>query len=118
LRDFLSGAYNTMAEEKMTLEKLAEMVARGFETVGEEIAGLKDDVAGVKEDIVDIKDDVAALKVDLATLRTDDIDPMKKDITAIKEDVQKIRTTFAPRIEYDDRLRVIEQKLGIPTPQV
>ena len=50
-------------------------------------------------------------------LRTDDIDPMKKDIRAIKDDVAKIRNTFAPRLEYDDRLRVIEHKLGIPTPK-
>ena len=104
------------------------------------IAGVHEDISGIKGDIADIrvtmatkddlknfatKDDLSSFKtevVDLishefATLRTEDIDPMKRDIAALKQDVQQIRTAFAPRIEYDDRVRVIEQKLGIPSPQ-
>jgi hypothetical protein len=42
---------------------------------------------------------------------------MKRDIATLKQDVEKIRNTFAPRLEYDDRPRVVEQKLGIPSPQ-
>ncbi len=91
------------------------------------IAGVHEDIADIKGDITDIKatmatkDDLDSFKTEVvefisgefAALRTEDIDPMKRDIAALKQDVQQIRTAFAPRIEYDDRLRVVEQKLGI-----
>jgi ribosomal protein L29 len=83
-----------MNEEKMTLEKLAEMVARGFETASTEISELRAEmnveIAGLR---TEMHTEIAGLRTEMhaefATLRTDDIDPMKKDIAAIKEDVSK-----------------------------
>ncbi len=91
-------------EKETDTDKILQAIANLAETV--------DEVQGAMAHMV-TKDELHAA---FAALRTEDIDPMKKDIAAIKEDVQKIRTTFAPRIEYDDRLTAIEQKIGIPSP--
>jgi len=36
---------------------------------------------------------------EFAAFRTQDIEPMKRDIATLKQDVQKIRSTFAPRLD-------------------
>ena len=42
---------------------------------------------------------------------------MAGDIVIIKEDVKKLNNTKVSYTEFNDRLRPIEQKLGIPSPQ-
>jgi archaellum component FlaC len=95
------------------------------------IAGIHDEVGDIREAIADLKatmatkDDLASLKTEVAELiagefaelRSKDIEPMKRSIATLNHDVQKIHAVFAPRLEFDDRLHVIEQKLGIPSPQ-
>lgn len=69
-----------------------------------------------KDDLTTTTAEMVSLIVgEFAKLRMEDIDPMKRDIRTTKNDVQKIRNTFAPRLEYNDRLQVIEQKLSIPS---
>ena len=68
----------------------------------------KDNLAGLRTELVEF---VAG---EFATFRAEDIEPMKRDIARLKQDVEKIRNAFAPRLEHDDRLRVVEQKLGSP----
>jgi len=41
---------------------------------------------------------------------------MKRDIATLKQKAEKASDLFAPRLEYDDRIHVIEQKLGTPSP--
>jgi hypothetical protein len=53
---------------------------------------------------------------EFAAFRTEAIEPMKRDIASLKQNAEKVWNVFAPRLEYDDRLRVFEQKLGIPSP--
>jgi hypothetical protein len=75
----------------------------------------KDDLAALEERLkTELVEFVAG---EFAELRTQDIEPMKRNIATLKQDVEKIRNTFAPRLEFDDRLRIVEQKLGIPSPQ-
>jgi hypothetical protein len=71
----------------------------------------KDDLGALKAEIVEFVAD------EFAGLRAEDIEPMKRDIAGLKQTSDKVWNVFAPRLEYDDRLRVIEQKLGIPSPQ-
>jgi hypothetical protein len=111
-----------MPKDDVTLAQVLEAVNNGFSAMEQKMA-TKDDLKNSAT-----KDDLTALETRLkteivefvagefATLRTEDIEPMKRDISSLKKDVEKIRDTFAPRLEYDDRLRVIEQKLGIPSP--
>jgi hypothetical protein len=83
-------------------------------------------LAGVHEKVDAIQDDLKTrpTKVEVASLisgkfaklRTEDIEPIKRDIAALKRNAEKVSDVFAPRLEYDDRLRVIEQKLGILSP--
>jgi hypothetical protein len=54
---------------------------------------------------------------EFAALRAEDIEPMKRDIANLNRHAGKVWDVFAPRLEYDDRLRVSEQKLGIASPQ-
>jgi hypothetical protein len=84
------------------------------------IAGVHARVDTVAEEVVDIKatmatkDEVArVISGEFAKLRTEDIEPMKRDIASLKQNAEKVWNVFAPRLEYDARLRVIEQKLGI-----
>lgn len=99
-----------MEEKEPTLSEVLQAVKDGSTAIEAKMA-TKDDLAALKTELVEF---VAG---EFAELRTQDIEPMKRDIAGLKQDVEKIRNTFAPRLEYDDRLRLIEQKLGIPSPQ-
>jgi hypothetical protein len=59
---------------------------------------------------------VELISGEFAKLRTEDIEPMKRDIANLKQASDKVWNVLAPRLEYDDRLRIIEQKLGIRSP--
>ena len=86
------------------------------DTVVEEISDIKATMA-TKDDLAEFKGEVVDLiSGEFARLRTEDIEPMKRDIASLKKASDKVWNVFAPRLEYDDRLRVIEQKLGIPSP--
>jgi hypothetical protein len=67
------------------------------------------------------RDDLTAvvelISGEFAKLRTEDIEPMKRDIAGLKQNADKVWNVFAPRLEYDERIRVIEKKLGIPSPK-
>jgi len=99
-----------MEEKEPKLSEVLRAVKDGFTAIEAKMA-TKDDLAALKTELVEF---VAG---EFAELRTEDIEPMTRDIAGLKQDVEKIRNTFAPRLEYDDRLRVVEQKLGIPSPQ-
>ena len=61
-------------DTEITLETLVQMVARGFESVHEELGEIKTDVAVLKEDVAVLKDDVSELKEDVAVLKEDVIE--------------------------------------------
>jgi hypothetical protein len=95
-----------------------QAVKDGFAAIEAKMA-TKNDLKNfaTKHDLTALKTETAGLiQGEFATFRTELIDPMQRDLQAIKTDVRKIRDTFAPRLEFDDRLRLIEQKLGIPSP--
>jgi chromosome segregation ATPase len=54
---------------KMTLEKLAIMVARGFEEIHEKIDALSRELDIVKQDVTVLKQDVAILKQDMHEIK-------------------------------------------------
>jgi hypothetical protein len=97
------------------LRAIAGVHAR-VDTVVEEIGDIKATMA-TKDDLVALKTEMVEFVAgEFATLRTEDIEPMKRDIANLRQNAEKVWNVFAPRLEYDDRLRVIEQKLGIPSP--
>jgi hypothetical protein len=97
------------------LRAIAGVHAR-VDTVVEEIADIKATMA-TKDDLAHFNGEVVELiSGKFAELCTEDIEPMKRDIGNLKQKAEKVSDVFAPRLEYDDRLRVIEQKLGIPSP--
>jgi hypothetical protein len=105
---------NTMPKDDVTLAQVLEAVNNGFSAIETKMA-TKDDLAALEERLkTELVEFVAG---EFAELRTQDIEPMKRNIATLTQDVEKIRNTFAPRLEFDDRLRVVEQKLGIPSPQ-
>jgi hypothetical protein len=92
-------------------------IASGKARVVEEVADIKATMA-TKTDLADFKMEVVDLVTgEFAKFRTEHIDRMKRDIADLKQTSDKVWNAFAPRLEYDDRLRVIEQKLGTASPQ-
>jgi hypothetical protein len=57
--------------KKMTLEKLAELMADGFEEVNGKIDTLTGDVEVMKDDVRDLKHDMREVKRDIAEIKTD-----------------------------------------------
>ena len=77
-------------EEKMTLDKLAGMVARGFQSVDQRFDALHQEVTEIKGDVSALKDDVADLKVSVRRidLRTQNqVDAVFSDVTHLKKRV-------------------------------
>jgi hypothetical protein len=94
-----------------------DKILRAIARVVEEVADIKATMA-TKTDLADFKMEVVDLVTgEFAKFRTEHIDPMKRDIADLKQTSDKVWNAFAPRLEYDDRLRVIEQKLGIASPR-
>jgi hypothetical protein len=104
----------------MEKETDTDKILRAIAGVHVRVDTLAGDVAEIKATMA-TKDDLTAFKGevvelisgDFAKLRTEDIEPMKRDIAGLKQNADKVWNVFAPRLEYDDRLRVIEEKLGI-----
>jgi tetrahydromethanopterin S-methyltransferase subunit B len=109
-------------EKETDTDKILRDIANVHERVDEMASKMatKDDLKNfaTKDDLAAFKDEVAALiSSGFAKLCTEDIEPVKRDIAGLKQNAEKVWNVFAPRLEYDDRLRVIEQKLGIPSPK-
>ena len=107
-----------MPKDDVTLAQVLEAVNNGFSAIETKMA-TKDDLKAfaTKDDLRVFKSEVADfISGTFAQLRTEDIEPMKRDIASLKQNAEQVRNMFAPRLEYDDRLRVIEQKLGISSP--
>jgi hypothetical protein len=106
-----------MAKKSITLDALSQMMQTQFSA----ILGAIDTMADTMVTKADYKKEFTGLRRELVTLvhgefaklRIEDIDLIKQDIAAIKEDTKKIRRTFAPRLEFDDRLRAVEEVHGI-----
>ena len=87
---------------KMTLEKLAIMVAKGFEEIHEKIDALSRELEFVKQDVAILKQDVATLKQDVAIL--------KQDVREIKEEMRLQRSEL---LNINIRTERLEKKAGI-----
>ena len=95
--------------DEMTIDKLAIMVAKGFEGVGKDISGLKKDLNDFK---LETKDNFSKLEFELKTeiheLRTD-IKSFKNDtndsIKIIQEDIVDLEDTNE---NYDKRIEKLE----------
>ena len=88
----------------MTLDKLAVMVASGFNDVKEDMSVLKTDVSELKSDVVLLKTDVTILKSDVSELKSD------------MSDVKLRLDYLAPQFEVRDlekRVTRLEIKTGI-----
>jgi hypothetical protein len=86
-----------------------DKILRAIARVVEEVADIKATMA-TKTDLADFKMEVVDLVTgEFAKFRTEHIDRMKRDIADLKQTSDKVWNAFAPRLEYDDRLRVIEQ---------
>jgi aspartyl/asparaginyl-tRNA synthetase len=97
-------------EKETDTDKILRAIAGVHARVDELGEATKHDLTALKTEMVEF---VAG---EFAKLRTEDIEPMKRDIANLKQASDKVWNVFAPRLEYDDCLRLIEQKLGIPSP--
>jgi hypothetical protein len=107
-------------EKETDTDKLLRAIASVHTRVDTVVKGIADIKAtmATKDDLADFKGEVVELiSGKFAELRTEDIEPMKRDIASLKQTSDKVWNVFSPRLEYDDRLRIIEQKLGIPSPK-
>jgi hypothetical protein len=107
-----------MPKDNVTLAQVLDAVNNGFSAMERKMV-TKDDLAALE---AKMDSRMASLRTELvefvagkfAELRTEDFEPMKRDVASLKQTSAKVWDVFAPRLEYDDRLRIIEQKLGIP----
>jgi hypothetical protein len=94
-------------DDEPTLGDLLAALHAGFTAIEQKMA-TKDELDELRAEMA-TKDGAATIDARLQTVEA--------HVKAIKADVSKIRDTFALRLEYDDRLRAIEEKLGIPGPR-
>ena len=98
------------SEEKMTLDKLAQMMAKGFENTAS-----KEDIIGVntRVDSIENKADGIETKIDILAKKLDHTDAR---IARIEADMKEIRGNIVYKHEFEDltaRVKYIESKLGI-----
>ncbi len=84
---------------KMTLDILAEAIAKDFSLLREQIGGVSEELAGVKADVATLKTDVATLKSDVAVLKTD-VATLKSDVAVLKSDVADIKVELKSLAGY------------------
>jgi GTP1/Obg family GTP-binding protein len=90
----------------MEKETDTDKILRAIAGVHERVDEIADKMA-TKDDLADFKGEVVELiSGKFAELRTEDIEPMKRDIASLKQTSDKVWNVFAPRLEYDDRLRI------------
>jgi hypothetical protein len=89
-----------MAQKKMTIETLAEIINEGFKTTAS------------KDDIVEVRQEMQAMEGRLTT-RLDNLDAR---VGRIEADVHGLRDEMVHKQEFQDaldRIKYIEKKLGI-----
>ena len=89
-----------MAQTKITIEKLAEMINEGFKSTAS------------KEDIKKVEEDMKAMEGRLTT-RMDHLDAR---VGRIEADIHELRGEIVYRHEFEDalsRIKYLEKKLGI-----
>lgn len=78
--------------KKITIEKVAEMVHRGFQDVhskmDQQFSSLRADVNGLKQDVKELKQDVKGLKQDVVDLK-EDVGYLKSRVTEIGITLEK-----------------------------
>ncbi|MDP2837985.1 MAG: hypothetical protein Q8O53_01780 [Candidatus Moranbacteria bacterium] len=76
---------------EVTLETLAQMVARGFQSVDEQLVEIKTDVSVLKEDVADLQVGMSALQVTVNRIdkRTQNqVDAVYTDMHALEQRVE------------------------------
>ena len=90
---------NPTKNKKITIDDLAMMVAKGFESVEKDISEVKKDISEVKKDISEVKKDISEVK---------------ENLSATRDDVLNMGDRFVPRYEFHDlliRFDRLEQKV-------
>ena len=97
---------NPTKNKKITIDDLAMMVAKGFESVEKDISEVKKDISEVKKDISEVKKDISEVKKDISEV--------KENLSATRDDVLNMGDRFVPRYEFHDlliRFDRLEQKV-------
>jgi len=108
---------------KITIDKLAQMVANGFSEFGGRINELNESLGGRIDALSERMDDRFA-QVDKrfaqVNMRFEEIDIelryIKTDLKYVKEDVSEIKRSIIPPLEFEDlmaRVKYAEEKIGI-----
>src|ERR1035437_982136 len=97
----------TKKTNKMTIDKLAIMVAKGFDGVEKRFSSVEKKFDGIEKDISGLKIDVSGLKKDVSN-NTKVSSLILKEISVIHEDNKHFRETVASLnmdgISYDRRI--------------
>ena len=102
-----------MAEKITTIEELAAMVKRGFNTLAtkDDLKALETKVDSMETKMAS-KDDLKALKTSLET-RLDHLDAR---VGRIEQDIHEIREEAVDPLQFQDmlgRMKYVERKMGI-----
>ncbi|TSC92101.1 MAG: hypothetical protein CEN92_144 [Candidatus Berkelbacteria bacterium Licking1014_96] len=99
--------------KKITLEKLARMIQKGFKEAKDDVIGVKSELIGVKKEL---KGDIAAVKSELKG----DIKELKADVNELKLTTQRIETRQEAEalrhdrhsiliVDHEKRIKVLEK---------
>ena len=105
---------------KITIDKLAQMVANGFSEFGGRINELNESLSGrIDESAKNLKDEMNQ-RFAQVNMRFEEIDVelryIKTDLKYVKEDVSEIKRDMIPPLEFEDlmaRVKYAEEKIGI-----
>jgi hypothetical protein len=105
-------------DKELTLNDLAGMIdalaqssATGFSTMEANMA-TKDDLNKVIDMVGSLQGQMSSMETDIKTIKGD-----VRDVHKRIEGVEKLADAKVSEAEFNDRLRPIEQKLGIPSPK-
>lgn len=97
---------------KITIDKLAQMVASGFSDMGERIDKRFEQV-DKQFDRVDKQFKQVEMRLDEISI---DLKYVKEDLKEVKRDVADVKQSMVPPMEFEDlsfRVKYLEEKMGI-----
>jgi hypothetical protein len=94
------------------IDALAQSTAKGFEAMQRNFNTVAARVDSVIEMVGALQGQVSSMETDIKIIKGD-----VKDVHTRIDGVEKLADAEVSRAEFNDRLRPIKQKLGIPSPK-
>ena len=104
-----------MEEKKITNEKLARMIAKGFDGMQGQFDGMQGQFNGMQSQFNKMQEQVNGVDERLQRVEGD-VDYLKTKVNGIASDLKELKKDHVTRLEFEDslsRVKLLEKKAGI-----